>query len=48
MNAHILETTNAVDRRHQMWAYFLYLCAAILPGGVLLVLLRWIWLRLHM
>jgi hypothetical protein len=35
------------DRHQLMWMYFLSLCAVILPGGALLVLLRWFWLRLH-
>ena len=35
------------ERRHRFWVFVLYLSAAILPGGVLLVLLRWLWLRLH-
>jgi hypothetical protein len=36
------------ERRHRFWMFVLYLSAAILPGGALLVLLRWIWLRFHM
>jgi hypothetical protein len=36
------------DRRHRLGLFVLYLSAVILPGGALLVLLRWLWLRLHM
>jgi hypothetical protein len=35
------------DRRHRLGIFVLYLSAAILPGGVVLILLRWFWLRLH-
>jgi hypothetical protein len=37
-----------VDRRHRLGLFVLYVSAVILPGGALLVLLRWLWLRLHM
>jgi hypothetical protein len=36
------------DRRHRLGLFVLYLSAVILPGGALLILLRWLWLRLHM
>jgi hypothetical protein len=31
-----------------MALYLFYLAATILPGGALLILLRWLWLRMHM
>lgn len=37
-----------VERRQRFWLFVLYLSAAILPGGALLVALRWLWLRTHM
>ena len=36
-----------VARHRQLWSYFIYLSAAILPGGALLFALRWLWLRMH-
>lgn len=36
------------ERRQRFWLFVLYLSAAILPGGALLVALRWFWLRTHM
>lgn len=38
----------AADRRQQIWLQVLYLSAVILPGGVVLMLIRWLWLRLHL
>jgi hypothetical protein len=36
------------ERRHRFWQFVLYLSAVVLPGGALLVALRWLWLRTHM
>lgn len=47
MRANQISTARSAERRHQMWLYFFYLSATILPGGALLVLLRWLWLRMH-
>lgn len=47
MRTNQTSTARSVERRHQMWLYFFYLSATILPGGALLVLLRWLWLRMH-
>lgn len=35
------------ERRHQLWLFFLYLSAVVLPLGSLLILLRWMYLRHH-
>ncbi|HZV54062.1 MAG TPA: hypothetical protein VFF82_03900 [Rhodocyclaceae bacterium] len=48
MNAYTLQTATPAERRHQMWLYLFYLFATILPGGTLLILLRWLWLRQHL
>jgi hypothetical protein len=48
MRAYPQLTARTADHRHPTLLYLYYLSATILPGGVLLVLLRWIWLRLHM
>jgi hypothetical protein len=48
MRAYLQQAVRTVDHRQNMALYLFYLAATILPGGVLLVLLRWIWLRLHM
>jgi hypothetical protein len=48
MTAHRPQAAATADRRHPTWLYVYYLSALILPGGVLLVLLRQLWLRLHM
>jgi hypothetical protein len=36
------------ERRQRFWLFVLYLSAVVLPGGALLVALRWLWLRTHM
>ncbi len=48
MRAYLQQAVRAVDRRQNMALYLFYLAATVLPGGVLLVLLRWVWLRMHM
>jgi hypothetical protein len=48
MRAYHPTTTAHAARRHDLWGYLLFLSATVLPGGVLLMLLRWLWLRAHM
>ena len=40
--------SNPADRRHRLGLFVFYLSAVVLPGGALLVLLRWLWLRMHL
>lgn len=39
---------SSAERRHQMTLFLLYLFAAFLPFGSLLLALRWLWLRHHL
>ena len=39
---------NPAERRHRLGPFVFYLSAVVLPGGALLVLLRWLWLRMHL
>lgn len=48
MRAYLQQAARTVDNRQNMALYLYYLAATILPGGVLLLLLRWLWLRMHM
>jgi hypothetical protein len=48
MRAYLQQAIRTADHRQHMAQYLFYLAATILPGGALLVLLRWLWLRLHM
>lgn len=48
MRAYLRNTARTVERRQHMALYLFYLAATILPGGALLILLRWLWLRMHM
>lgn len=40
--------SSPAERRHQMGLFLLYLSAAILPFGSLLLVLRWLYLRHHL
>lgn len=48
MRTYLQNTARTADHRQHMALYLYYLAATVLPGGVLLILLRWLWLRLHM
>ena len=39
---------NPTDHRHRLGLFVFYLSAVVFRGGSLLVLLRWLWLSMHM
>jgi hypothetical protein len=47
MRTYLPQTARTAERHYPMGLYLYYLAATVLPGGILLVLLRWLWLRMH-